>query len=284
MRSESGQGSAPVVLVHGFWHGSWCWSRVTEHLAVRGVPSVAVDMDGHGLKRRDPGARWARPFDAGEFAVLPSPAAGVTASSAAATLAEQIQAIGGGMPCLVAVHSMGGTVATAAAELAPELFAGLIYVAAFAPVGGLSAGEYAASPENAGEKVGGLLVADPAAAGALRIDPGDAGRHAAIREAFYNDVDDATAAAAISLLSSDAPAGIPGETLTVTAQRYGSIPHAYVVCTRDNAIREPLQRRFVKEIDAVSAAPTAVAEFTTSHSPFLSEPAALAEVIASART
>jgi pimeloyl-ACP methyl ester carboxylesterase len=54
---------SPVVLVHGFWHGPWCWSLVTEELAARGIPSVAVDLDGHGLKSRSPSSRWERPFD-----------------------------------------------------------------------------------------------------------------------------------------------------------------------------------------------------------------------------
>ncbi|MFG2793767.1 alpha/beta fold hydrolase [Streptomyces sp. NPDC048419] len=48
------QSTTPVVLVHGFWHGSWCWSLVSEQLASRGVASVAVDLDGHGLKSRAP--------------------------------------------------------------------------------------------------------------------------------------------------------------------------------------------------------------------------------------
>jgi len=57
-----------VVLVHGFWHGSWCWSLLTEQLAARGIPSVAVDLDGHGLKSRSPASRWGRPFDPAAFA------------------------------------------------------------------------------------------------------------------------------------------------------------------------------------------------------------------------
>ncbi|MGP3938993.1 MULTISPECIES: alpha/beta fold hydrolase [Streptomyces] len=43
----------------------------------------------------------------------------VTASSAAADLADRIRAIDAGRPCLVVAHSMGGVVATAVAELAP---------------------------------------------------------------------------------------------------------------------------------------------------------------------
>jgi pimeloyl-ACP methyl ester carboxylesterase len=232
-----------VILVHGFWHGSWCWSLVTEQLAGQGIQSVAVDMDGHGLKSRPPLSRWDRPFDRAAFATEPSPVAGVTASSAAETLVGQLKVIGGGEPCVVAAHSMGGVVATAAAELAPELFAHLVYVTAFAPVSGLPAAAYIGSPEDEGSMVPDLLAADPAVMGALRIDTSDRGRHAAIREAFYGDVDKATTTAAIPIA---------------------------------------LQRRFITEIDAISQTPTTVIELGTSHSSFLSQPAALAAAIAKA--
>jgi hypothetical protein len=118
--------------------------------------------------------------------------------------------------------------------------------------------------------------------GALRIDPGDPDRHGALQHTFYNDVDDTTATAAISLLTSDGPIGIPAETLTVTAERYGTVPHTYLICLRDNAFPVALQRGFVAEIDAVSDRPTTVRELETSHSPFLSRPAELAQAIASA--
>jgi pimeloyl-ACP methyl ester carboxylesterase len=279
MRSE-----VPVVLVHGMWHGSWCWSLVTEELAARGLMSVAVDLDGHGLKARPPRSEWGRPIDAEAFATEPSRVAEVTALSAAATLVKQIRRIGGGRPCLVVAHSMGGVVATAAAEAAPELFAGLVYVCAYAPAAGLPAAAYAMSAENAGEREGGLrelLVADPMKIGGLRIDTQDVSRHDLIREMFYNDLDVDTAMAAISLLSTDGPAGLPATAFEVTTARYGAIPHAYVMCTRDNVVPITLQQRLVKEIDAVSARPTVVTELDSSHSPFLSQPAALAEFIAS---
>ena len=240
-----------VVFVHGFWHGSWCWSPVTEQLTRRGVRSVAVDLDGHGLKSQFPLSRWARPFEAAAFATEPSAVGAVTATSAAETLIRQLAVIGRGEPCVVAAHSMGGTVATAAAELAPELFAHLVYVTAFAPVSGQPAGMYIGLPECAASMVPALHPADPAVIGALRIDTGARNLHAAIRETF-----------------------------AVTPARYGAIPHTYVTCARDNAIPLELQRRFIKEIDAVSGTPTAVIELDSSHSPFLSQPAALATVIA----
>ncbi|MEU9338476.1 alpha/beta hydrolase [Streptomyces sp. NPDC048290] len=269
-----------VVLVHGFWHGSWCWSRVTEQLAARGVASVAVDLAGHGLNSRPPETRWGRPFDPAAFATEPSGVRDVTASTAAAALVEQIRTIGGGEPCVVVAHSQGGTVVTAAAEQAPELFAHLMYVAAFAPVAGRPVAAYGETPENKGELSLRLLRADPAAVGAVRIDPGDPGNHAAIRETFYADVDEATAIAAISLLSTDSPLGIPLDPFTVTPDHYGTVPHSYVVCTRDNALPVALQRRFVREIDAISTTPTKVVELDSSHSPFLSRPADLATAIA----
>jgi pimeloyl-ACP methyl ester carboxylesterase len=249
-----------VVLVHGLWHGSWCWSEVAERLAGRGIPSVAVDLDGHGLRAgAQPGS--------------------VTASSAAARLVGQIRRIGGGEPCVVVAHSMGGIVATAAAELAPELFGRLVYLAAFAPVRGLPALAYLGLPENAGETVSALLAGDPAEIGALRLGLGDLGP---VRETFYGDVDPSTADAAIRLLTPDGPLGIAGAALTVTAGRFGWVPHSFLVCTKDNVVPAALQRLAVREIDAVSAAPTAVTELDSSHSPFLSRPDELTAAIAAA--
>jgi pimeloyl-ACP methyl ester carboxylesterase len=37
-----------VVLVHGAWHGAWCWAAVQAELDGRGVPTLAVDLPGHG--------------------------------------------------------------------------------------------------------------------------------------------------------------------------------------------------------------------------------------------
>jgi len=36
------------VLVHGAWHGGWCWSRVVERLAARGHRAYAPSLTGLG--------------------------------------------------------------------------------------------------------------------------------------------------------------------------------------------------------------------------------------------
>jgi pimeloyl-ACP methyl ester carboxylesterase len=74
---------ASVVLVHGAWHGGWCWDAVREQLTVRGVPTYAVDL----------------PMTALEDDV------------------ECVQAVLGGIdaPVVICAHRYGGAVATAAA-------------------------------------------------------------------------------------------------------------------------------------------------------------------------
>lgn len=239
-----------VILVHGFWHGTWCWSPVTARLAALGVPSVAVDLEGHGLRAK----RAGNPVD---------------------TLIEDIRLIGGGEPCVVVAHSMAGAVATIAAEREPALFEHLMFVAAFAPVTGPVI-DYFMSPENAGEMVNRLLSGDPAETGVMRVaaDPEQ------IRETFYHDVDPDISDAAMGLLTADAPAAITVADPAVTRYRFGRVPHSYVVCAKDNTVPAALQRRFVRDLDEVSAAPTTVVELDSAHSPFLSHPDELAAAIA----
>lgn len=38
----------PVVLVHGAWHGAWCWQRALTRLRDAGVPAYAVTLTGVG--------------------------------------------------------------------------------------------------------------------------------------------------------------------------------------------------------------------------------------------
>lgn len=173
-----------VVLLHGFWHESWCWSLVVEELAAQGIGAVAVDLEGHGLRGRSPRSRWARPFDPAAYATEPSPPTSVTASSAASTLIDQLRRIGQGQLCVLVAHSMAGVVATAAAERAPQLVAHLVCVSAFVPVSGRSATDYIVMPEM-GDQIQTQLCADPMLVGALRYDTGDPAIRDPIHRTFY---------------------------------------------------------------------------------------------------
>jgi pimeloyl-ACP methyl ester carboxylesterase len=115
--STPGSGQ-PVLFLHGYWHGSWCWAEVLARVTAAGVRALAVDMAGHGLHARQPAALIRRPFDAGMLSTEVSPVAAVGLDQAAELLVDQIEALGAGDPVIVVAHSMGGAVLTRAAQLA----------------------------------------------------------------------------------------------------------------------------------------------------------------------
>jgi pimeloyl-ACP methyl ester carboxylesterase len=277
-----------VLLVHGFWHGSWCWSEVAARLTGAGRTVVAVDMAGHGLRARWPDTASARPFDGAAYAAEVSPVADVDLSAAADLLAAQISDLAGGprpRPVVVVAHSFGGAVLTRAAQQVPHLIAHLVYVSAVMPASGVPGLAYLQSPEQDGDAIPALLCADPAAVGALRLDVRAGGAYRArLIDAFYSDVDPDTAAAATALLTPDAPAAIAAGTTELTADGWGSLRRTYVHCSQDKVIRPALQRRFVREADSAHPQnPTRVVELPSNHSPFLSHPDEFATVIAQAR-
>jgi pimeloyl-ACP methyl ester carboxylesterase len=279
----TGQSSAPIVLVHGAWHGSWCWSAVTPLLAAAGRAAAAVDMEAHGMHAILPASAPARPFDAAAFATERSPHADVTLTSAARLLVSQIEAVG--RPVVLVAHSMAGHVVSAAAQLAPALVERLVYVTGFMAPSDADAGAYIQSPENAGELIGPLVVADPGVVGAIRMDvrSPDPAYRAGLREALFGDVPEAIADAAIRQLSCDCPLGIPAGTTELTREAWGGIPRTYVRCSADRAILPALQDRFIAEADAAFPQnPTRTVGLDTSHSPFLSQPDRVAAAILTA--
>jgi pimeloyl-ACP methyl ester carboxylesterase len=101
----------PILLVHGAWHGAWCWATLQAELDRRGIPSYAVDLPGHGLS------------------TLPLVDLHGDAEHVAAVLAgidDEVVLVG---------HSYGGAVITQAAGSAHTVsnrIAHLVYLTAFA--------------------------------------------------------------------------------------------------------------------------------------------------------
>lgn len=267
---------SPMVFVPGFWHGSWCWNKVVEHLAPE-RRTLAVDLLGQGLHARTPESAYARPFDEAAYAAEPSALAETTLDDAAALLIDQIRAFSGGERVVLVAHSFGGAVAGRAAQEIPELIAHLAYVAAVMPAGGRSGAAYLAGPEQEGELLSAALVADPFDIGVSRIDTGSPAARRRLREVLYHDVAPEVGEAAISLLNTDALVGIAVGTTTLTAPGWGSLPRTYLRCAADLVIRPALQDRFIRDADEqFPANPTRVVTLDTGHSPFLAAPAELA--------
>ena len=115
-----------AVLVHGLWHGAWCWAAVRAELDGRGIDSVAVELP------------------------LTDLAADVEATRAA------LDAFG--RPVVLVGHSYGGAVITAAG-LHP-LVRELVYVAAYQLDGGESVSRPGAIGELPDSRLGEALRVD----------------------------------------------------------------------------------------------------------------------------
>lgn len=42
----------PLLLVHGAWHGAWCWEPAMQDFAKRGFEAHAISLRGHGASSR----------------------------------------------------------------------------------------------------------------------------------------------------------------------------------------------------------------------------------------
>ncbi|MGK8209254.1 alpha/beta fold hydrolase [Burkholderia cenocepacia] len=273
------------VLVHGAWHGAWCFAHVATALAERGHLAIARDLPAHGIHARFPASYLERPLDKDAFGAEPSPVANTSLDDYAAQVMQAVDdayALGRGRVILVG-HSMGGLAITAAAERAPEKIAKLVYLAAFMPASGVPCLDYVRAPENRGDLLAPLMLASPRTTGALRLDPrsGDPAYREMTRRALYDDVPQADFEAVANLLSCDVPAAPFATAIPTTAARWGAIDRHYIKCLQDRVILPALQQRMIDEADAFTPGnPTHVHQLDSSHSPFMSQPAVLAGVLA----
>lgn len=99
-------GRPALLLVHGAWHGSWCWEPVRELLTEDGWRVETVDLP----------------------SVAPAGSERYGLHDDAKAVREAIGAIGG--PVVVVAHSYSGEPVTEGAAGLPEV-QGLVYVAAF---------------------------------------------------------------------------------------------------------------------------------------------------------
>lgn len=274
------------VLVHGSWHGGWCWDLVEKHLNAAGHMTMAIDLPGHGLNASIPAAFKKRPLDPGAFATEPSAIASIGTDEYADAVLEgaaRLEAMG--VSSIYAVgHSMGGVPVTFAAAKSPDTFAGLVYLTALAPTPGKPAGAYTVLEEQqAKSKLGPTVMADPAIVGALRIDPRseDPEYLAIAKEALAADVDDDLLAAVMHLLTPDAPVAMYGE-VPEFLPGFETLKRLAIRCTADMTIVPSTMTAIVDDMNAAwPAEPTKVVDLDSSHEAMFSQPEAVANHIMS---
>ena len=220
-----------IVLVHGAWHGPWCWAAVLAGLDEAGVPARAVE-----LRLQD-------------------------VHDDASIVRDAVDAVGG--PVVLVGHSYGGIVITeAGVHPAVEH---LVYVCAFAvdadetPLGLVL--DHVGDESELGPAI---ITHDD---GTNTLDP------ALVASALYGDCSPDDVTRALSLLR---PQG--GQTLAqpVAAVAWKDRPSTYLVCGADRGIPPTLQREMAARLPGA-----AVVEWPdASHSPFLSRPGEVAELLA----
>lgn len=276
------------VFVHGAWHGRRSWDKIVPVLEAAGHACHALDLPGAGDNARSPAAFSKRPLDPAAFATEVSPNAGVTQGerTAAVVAAVTAAAAEGNRKVVLVGHSLGGITISPVAEAVPELLHTVVYVTAFMLPPGMPAIAMIQHETMAAALVPGLFAADPMAVGALRIDTRteDADYRSRLKAAFYADVDDVEFEGFRQHLHCDEPAGVALEPSAVTKERFGNVPRHYIRCDADRAITPDGQDFMVAAMKDAMGNATTVHRLSASHSPFLSVPERLADILATIAT
>lgn len=146
---------ADFLLVHGAWHGAWCWQRILPGLWRAGHRAFAPDLTGLGARAHQ---------------LRPQLRLQDHADDVIATLeAEELERV------ILVGHSYGGMVITAVAQRCPERLAQLVYLDAVVPRPGESWSSTHAAAVKAARReqiaqTGTLPPADPKVLGLLGAD------------------------------------------------------------------------------------------------------------------
>ncbi|MGH3674640.1 MAG: alpha/beta fold hydrolase [Mycobacterium sp.] len=243
------------VFVHGGFHAGWCWDFTVAELQRLGHQGIAVDLPGHGA-RVDEESTLANRRDAIVSALQP----------------------GGQTKNVLVGHSGGGFDATLAADAAPELISHIIYLAAALPREGRTYPEAMAMRDSEDGDfdgdVGEMLRY-------LHFDDDGAMTFADFEGAwkyFYHDCDEATARWAFERLG---PERFGDTTVTpVSIPRFwaADLPRSFILCLQDRAMPRWLADTVARRLGVEQLT------IDTSHSPFLSRPRELAELLVRATT
>lgn len=234
------QAKAHFVLVHGAWHGAWCWSKVIPHLRARGHGVTAVDLPG----------RWRDPK---ELVALTADDYVNAVEQVLLTVHDPIVLVG---------HSLGGATISLAAERRPDRVRLLVYLAAFLVPNGQTVRSVADADNRSSVP---LLVHREMGVSYIN--------HDLANEVLYHDCGEADTQVAHKLLCPE-PSTVMLAPIKVTPERFGRVDRAYVECLQDRAISIDAQR-------AMQAAQPCrqVMTMDASHSPFLSQPSEVADIL-----
>lgn len=218
-----------ILFVHGAWANSSAWEKVLPLVEAAGFTGTAVSLSLTSL------------------------------ADDTATVKRAIDLIDG--PLLLVGHSYGGSVITEAG--ADPKVAGLVYVAAFAPDTGESAGSLGAG----GPPTRLLEVVRPDTSGFFKLT------REGVDEVFAQDLTTAERSNIFATQNPLAGAALGGE---ITAPAWKGKPSWYLLASEDHTIHPELQKMMSGRMGATTVT------VASSHLPMLSHPQAVANLIAQA--
>jgi pimeloyl-ACP methyl ester carboxylesterase len=231
-----------MVLVHGAWHGAWCWQRVIPHLQHAGVPVHAVTLTGVADRAH---------------LMAPDIRLGTHVQDVLGLITayelERVVLVG---------HSYGGIVITGVADQLqlsqPGRVAAMVYVDAITPHPGESW-----SSTHAPETVAQRLAAAQASGG-ISFGPPDAsvfGLSGADRDW-------------VNRRQTPQPLGVYQDPLEFDPARIASLPRTFIDCTSPALATIAVMRQRVRTEPGWE-----VLELATGHDPMISEPEALSGML-----
>ncbi|MFV8819367.1 alpha/beta fold hydrolase [Haliea sp. E17] len=237
------------VLIHGGFHGAWCWDRVIPELEKLGHAGIAIDLPGHG-SRRDERSTLADRRDA---------------------ILEVLE------PGDVLVgHSGGGYDICVAANAAIDRVGHLVFLAAGLPIEGKTIVEATGgAQDNNDGAVTQLMDDETGMLGFLRTT--DDGRLEVCdpekaKGFFYHDCDEATVRWAYDRLT-PAPLLFNTEAIHVPDFWSAQLPRSFILCEQDRAMPTSMSDQVIQRL---GVNPVLI---DASHSPFFSKPAELVDAL-----
>jgi pimeloyl-ACP methyl ester carboxylesterase len=236
------------VLVHGASHGAWCWDLLVPELNRLGHEAVPLDLPGHGMRTNE----------------------AATLSGYRDAVVEQLV----GDDILVG-HSMGSAVAAVAADARPDLVRHITLLSGPLPVEG-----QCMSYQSASASVGGTASADLGETSENKTTFTEDGsafywERDSAYPTFYGDCDENLVNWAMERLVPQALAPVI-EPISIPRFWAANLPRSYILCFKDRCW-PPRTGRL--QAQRLGVEPLVI---DSSHSPFLSRPAELAQLLVQA--
>jgi len=227
------------VLIHGAWHGAWCWKKIIPLLEKEGHKVEAPDLPGHGS----------------HIVPIEEISLQLYVNHVCSIIDSQTK------PVILVGHSLAGCTISQVAENQSEKVKTLVYLSAFLLRKGEAAVNYTLSDPEA-IVLPNLTMPEDFSYSTVNED--------IIKEAFYGFCSDDDVAFSKPLLVSEASEPFQAPVKT-SEEKFGRIPRVYISCLQDKAISPSIQEKMYTNLPCEK-----LIRMDTDHSPFFSAPEELA--------